>query len=156
MKVAILSLAILAFLSADDKTRVESIVQDISTLRANYEQCQQALDAKNIDAMVPKIDIKKEKVSQCQKTEQELKEYKELLKKEQEKSRVLAQKIDYYSNEKPKTTQVKQKILELEKELKEKNKLLKSKESELISLKKDLNKYLAEIEKIKEKKSNSL
>jgi predicted RNase H-like nuclease (RuvC/YqgF family) len=145
----IIVLAIVSILSADEINRIDSIVHDISNLREKYNSCQRELDSSKLQNITPKLEVQREKISTCQKEKTELKNYKELLKKEQEKNKELAKKIDSSSNENSNNKEINKEIRELEKEIENKNKLLKSKENEIISLKKN-------IKQIKEKNIYSL
>lgn len=140
MKIAVICLAIVSILGADEINRMESIVEDISSLRKNYEQCQKELESKNLQNIAPKIEVKKERISTCQKEKLELKNYKQLLKQEQNKNQVLTQKVELATKENSNITKMDKIILELRKELENKNKLLKNKEKEIVSLKNDFSK----------------
>ena len=150
MKLVIICLAVISILSADEINRIESIVEDISNLREKYESCQKELDlSKTHQTMAPKIEVKKEKTYSCQKEKAEIGNYKELLKKEQEKNKVLTQKIDLATKKNSNKSKIDEIVSKFEKELKNKDELLKNKENEIISLKK-------EIQKIKENKQVAL
>ena len=46
MKILLGSLVLVSFLYADEMQRIESILQDITNLRSDYEKCQASLDSK--------------------------------------------------------------------------------------------------------------
>ena len=141
MKFAIICLAVVSILGADEINRIESIVEDISNLREQYESCQKELDSSKFQKIAPKMEVQKEKISTCQIEKVKIKNYRELLKQEQEKNQNLTQKVDIALKENSNITKLNKTILKLEKELKNRDKLLKNKEKEMSSLKKMFKEY---------------
>ena len=138
MKFITISLALVALLSADEMLRIESILEDISKLRKNYTSCKIELEAKGSQSSVSKTKIPQENNSTCQAQEKELKEYSELLKKEQAKNRILTSKTEPNSKttsheNNPKSAQI---IAELEKMLETQNSTIKAKDNEINALRK--------------------
>ncbi len=86
MKVFIVVMLLVSFLQSDEIQRIESIVQDIAKLRADYKKCQESLNDK--EAM--NIDF-----TEYPKNEYEMKDYERLLKDEKEKNEIL--KAEIYS-----------------------------------------------------------
>lgn len=141
MKLAVLIFMVAAsLLGADEINRIESIVKDITDLRAKYESCQRELDSNKMQTTPLKIEAQKSITDTCKKEESELNKYKRLLKQEQEKNTVLAQKAELSSKENTNISKMSQIIKDLEKELKRKEALLKNKDNQIISLKKDMEK----------------
>ncbi len=152
MKFSMLALAFVSILNANEMARIDAIIEDISKLRDSYASCKSELESKKSHS-TPVLSTQKDNSSLCQAKEGELKEYKELLKKEQQKNSLLTDKIESNTNTKsssntPKENQI---ISELEKMLEDQNRALKLKESEINSLKKEL----AEKTKYKEIPINS-
>lgn len=133
MKFAIICLAIVSMLGADEINRIESIVEDISNLREQYESCQKELNSSKLQKIAPKMEVQKEKV--------EIQNYKELLRQEQEKNQKLTQRIDSSAIEKSNKNKTDKIIAKLEKDLKNRDKLLKDKEKEIVYLKKKFQEY---------------
>lgn len=138
MKFITISLALVALLSADEMLRIESILEDISKLRTSYSGCKTELDAKGSQSSASKMKIPQDSNSTCQAQEKELKEYSELLKKEQAKNRILTNKTEPNSKtspheNNPKSAQI---IAELEKMLETQNNVIKAKDNEINALRK--------------------
>ncbi len=144
MKFSIIALAFVSILNANEMARIDSIVEDISKLRSSYASCKSELESKKSQSTATQ-NTQKDNSSLCQTKESELKEYKELLKKEQSKNSLLTEKIESKTKPTPNSGKENQIISELEKMLENQNQALKLKESEISSLKKEL------IEKVKAK-----
>ncbi|MDO8453551.1 MAG: hypothetical protein Q7S59_03145 [Sulfurimonas sp.] len=141
MKFSIIALAFVSILNANEMARIDAIIEDISKLRDSYTSCKSELESKKSQGTVG-LNTQKDSSSLCQFKESELKEYKELLKKEQQKNSLLTDKIESKTESKlkassntPKENQI---ISELERMLDDQNKALKLKEGEINSLKKEL------------------
>jgi hypothetical protein len=97
----LLALLIFAFsLNANEMKRIEAIVNDITKLRADYEECQR-----------------------------ETKSYEMQLKDERDKNRILLQELNSFKNLYKREIEYKNKILKLENQIKKQEKLLKIKEN---------------------------
>ncbi|MFA6136648.1 MAG: hypothetical protein WC667_01045 [Sulfurimonas sp.] len=144
MKFSIIALAFVSILNANEMARIDAIIEDISKLRDSYSSCKTELESKKSQSTAT-INMQKDNSSLCQAKESELKEYKELLKKEQLKNSLLTEKIESKTKSTPNSGKENQIISELEKMLENQNQALKLKESEISSLKKEL------IEKVKAK-----
>lgn len=140
MKYSIIALAFISIVSASETQRVASMVEDISKLRDDYATCKSELESQSI---IPQT------TSTCRVKASELKNFKELLKKEQEQNSILRKKIELSEKENTKSILEKQKILELEKTVQDQSKLLEMQENKINSLNSAL------LVKTKEKESNS-
>ncbi|MFA6192021.1 MAG: hypothetical protein WC665_06680 [Sulfurimonas sp.] len=137
MKFSIIALAFVSILNANEMARIDSIVEDISKIRSSYASCKSELESKKSQGAATQ-NMQKDNSSTCQAKESELKEYKELLKKEQSKNNLLTEKIESKTKPAPNSGRENQIISELERMLDEQNQALKLKESEISSLKKEL------------------
>ncbi|MCX6077293.1 MAG: hypothetical protein NTW78_10495 [Campylobacterales bacterium] len=144
MKFSIIALAFVSILNANEMARIDAIIEDISKLRDSYSNCKSELESKKSQGTAA-LNTQKDSSSLCQAKESELKEYKELLKKEQSKNSLLTEKIESKTKSTLNSGKENQIISELERMLDDQNKALKLKEGEINSLKKEL------IEKIKAK-----
>ena len=100
MKLLLVVLILSLSLNADEMKRIESIVNDITKLRAEHEGCQT-----------------------------EAKIYSMQLKDERDKNKILAQEMNSFKNLYKREIEYKNKILKLENRIKNQNKLLKVKEN---------------------------
>ena len=113
MKILFVILMMLSLSGADEMTRIEAIVDDITELRADYEKCQKDLKSKGI-------------VSKDSK-------YKKLYAKEKQKNVILKAELDFNSDLAKSNKLLSKRIKELEKQVKRKDKLLKTKDKALKS-----------------------
>ncbi len=79
MKIFFVAILLVSFLQSSEMQRIESIVEDITKLRADYESCQESLKS--------------------EKNEDEIIEYQRLLKDEREKSVILEAELNYSKDE---------------------------------------------------------
>ena len=95
MKRILLSSLICTFLAADEISRIESIVNDITKLRSEYEKCQSELEAK------PKQNIvvtKQVEEINCIEQDSQINSLKYNLKDEKEKNIILQEDIEKIAN----------------------------------------------------------
>ncbi len=85
MKIFFIVVLVVSFLHADEMQRIESIVSDITKLRVDYEKCQKSLKGKE----TIKVNMQKH-----EKNEDEIREYKRLLRDEREKNDILKDEIE--------------------------------------------------------------
>lgn len=85
MKIFFIVVMVVSFLHADEMQRIESIVSDITKLRVDYEKCKKSLDGKK----TIKVDVIKH-----EKNEDEVREYKRLLRDEREKNAILKDELE--------------------------------------------------------------
>lgn len=130
MKRILLSSLICTFLAADEITRIESIVNDITKLRSEYEKCQAELEAK------PKQNIVVTKQTQeinCIEQDSQINSLKYSLKDEKEKNIILQEDIEKIANTQKKEMKLKDNLY---KNLEQKyNDMLLLKNKEIESLK---------------------
>ncbi|EDZ62541.1 hypothetical protein SMGD1_2804 [Sulfurimonas gotlandica GD1] len=120
MKAFLITLLLVSFLQADEMKRIESIVQDITKLRAQYEECKNNLNAK---------ETLKAEVAKPENNVLERSEYQKELKTQRQKNIILIAEVDYLTESSANN----------EKMIKKYEKLLKTKENEILALKKKLN-----------------
>jgi hypothetical protein len=121
MKALFITLLLLSFLQADEMQRIESIVEDITKLRADYEECRNTLKSKEIlKADIIKLD----------KNDSKTLKYQNKLKTQRQKNIKLKAEIQY----------LKEKLVKNENTIKKYNKLLKLKDNEILTLKKKIRK----------------
>ncbi|WP_321778222.1 hypothetical protein [Sulfurimonas sp.] len=119
MKIVIVCLLLVSIFHANEIQRIESIVDDISKLRIDYEKCKQRLsDNKHI-----RPDLVKYKIN-----EEQVQKYKKLLKESKQKNIILKAELDYISSASSGNTQ----------SIKKYKKLLKLKDKEIKDLKNKL------------------
>ena len=121
MKVLFITFLLVSFLQADEMKRIESIVEDITKLRTQYEECQNSLKSK---------DTLKAKVVKPTKKDPKVDEYQKQLKTQRQQNIVLKAEVDYLNGLSDNN----------EKIIKKYQKLLKAKEKEILALKKKLKK----------------
>ncbi|WP_294962298.1 hypothetical protein [Sulfurimonas sp.] len=121
MKALFITLLLLSFLQADEMQRIESIVEDITKLRADYEECQNTLKSKEIlKADIIKIDGNDSKTLKYQKK----------LKTQRQQNIKLKAETQY----------LKEKLVKNKNTIIRYNKLLKLKDNEILTLKKKIKK----------------
>jgi hypothetical protein len=117
MKVLFIAFLLVSFLQADEMKRIESIVEDITKLRAEYEECQNSLKSK---------ETLKAKVVKPIKNDPKVGEYQKQLKTQRQQNVILKAEVDYLNG----LSENNEKII------KKYQKLLKTKEKEILALKK--------------------
>jgi len=111
MKALFIAFLLLSFLQADEMKRIESIVEDITKLRAEYEECKNSLKSK-----------------ETLKNDSKVGEYQKQIKKQRQQNIILKAEVDYLNDFSENN----------EKIIKKYQKLLKTKEKEILALKKKL------------------
>jgi hypothetical protein len=107
MKILFITLLLVSFLQADEMKRIESIVDDITKLRAQYEECQSSLKSKDtLKATVVKsnkneVEYLLESVANNEKI---IKKYKKLLKIKENDILALKKKVSNKAIQTPKKT----------------------------------------------------
>jgi len=99
MKVLFLILLFLSFTKADEMSRIEAIVADITELRTEYKECQKELNSKDTSST---------------------RKYKKLYQKEKQKNTILKAELEYSSALDKSNKNLTKRIKKLEKELKTK------------------------------------
>ena len=141
MKILIASLFIATSIFASEMQRIEAIVEDISKLRYEYDQCQKEL--KN-NGIVSSSSLKLREI----KYKDEVAKYKKLFTDLREENIILSAEVDYLKNSAKSIDNLKNKI-------KAYKKLLKTKENEIKNLKNEFNKKKCKSNTIIKKSDNS-
>jgi len=128
MKIIFITLMLLSFLYSDEMQRIEAIVQDITELRAEYEECQDKLENKT-----------KSKISV---TTSRPDKYEQLYKKEKQKNIILKAELDFQTDLQKSNKILSSRVKELEKQLLSKNNILKTK----VKTKKNQDKICKEVD----------
>lgn len=102
MKLIFVFLMILSLSKADEMTRIEAIVDDISQLRSEYEECRSSLE--NKDAIKTKL--------------KQYNKYKKLYEKEMQKNTILKAELDFKDDLTKSNKILSSRVLELEKQVK--------------------------------------
>ena len=102
MKILLIILLSLSFVKADEMSRIEAIVADITELRVDYNECKKELKNKDTSS---------------------IKKYKKLYKKEKEKNTILTAELEYSSDLDKSNKILSKRVREIEKELKSIKKL---------------------------------
>ncbi len=79
MRVILLSLILSVFIYADEMQRIESIVNDITKLRTDYEECKTELKSQETKKTAPKVFIDKTKEITCKNEKNQIKKLKNIL-----------------------------------------------------------------------------
>jgi len=131
MKIFLWTIAILGVLNADEMQRIESIVKDITNLRADYEKCTQQLKENNNTVLVFETS---DSVN-----EEKLKSYELLLIAEKRRNQLLISQIDEFNSSDVKKTDLQKNIERLEVIVKNQEESLKTKEISINSLRKEIS-----------------
>ena len=98
MKLLFVCVTLVVFLCADEMQRIEAIVNDITKLRSDYNECKTQLKSnKTTIKEVKKIDCSKYK-KELKKYKNTTKKYRKLLKKEKQKNSALKKKMSSMSD----------------------------------------------------------
>ena len=138
MRLLIIVLFIVTSVLADEMQRIEAIVEDISTLRNSYEECQKELSLK------PKT----LEVLSCEKEDKKIEDLQILLQDESEKNTILLKEIGEYKKSSLNIQDLKNQIIDYKK-------LLQIKENENISLKNKITKNKCKPKIIVKKSENT-
>ncbi|WP_373035453.1 hypothetical protein [Sulfurimonas sp.] len=121
MKALFIILLLISFLHSDEMKRIESIIEDITKLRIDYEECQKSLKDK---------EVLKANIVTLKKDDSEIENYRKLLKEQRQKNVLLNAKIDHLNESSSNYSKTIGKY----------KKLLKIKDKEILALKNKLNK----------------
>jgi len=152
VKYIVLSLFLSTLVGANEMQRLESIVKDIETLRADYNLCVRDLDIKNRSKVVLKNDVDAQTNRDLKELKIKMQEYKVLLDDERTKNTLLITKVDTLNkaikNQSPQLTSSDKSNKKYLEDLKAKEKENKIKYEENIN---DLEKKYKNILKTKDK-----
>lgn len=129
MKIIFIILVLLSYLNADEMQRIEAIVNDITELRIDYEECKTELKAEKRAA-------KSADVYTCQKHRDEVVKYKNLYKEEKKKNIILKAETDYNSDLIKSNKSLAKSVKTLEKQIKTQKILSIAKDNEIKKLSK--------------------
>ena len=129
MKILFLAILVVSFLYSDEMQRIENIVNDISKLRVDYEECSKQLKLKESGVVSFKaVESNSDDL---------IDDLKHKLQDEKQKNSILNKELDNYKATSKKSTKVILKIEELEKVVKNQEKALKTKENIINTLEKE-------------------
>ncbi|WP_373004295.1 hypothetical protein [Sulfurimonas sp.] len=131
MKALFVTILLVSFLQADEMKRIESIVEDITKLRAKYEECQSSLKSR---------DTLKANVVKSNKNNPKLDQYEKQLKTQRQQNIILKAEVEYLNESAANNEKIIQKY----------QKLLKTKDNDILALKKKVkNESIQTTKKIK-------
>lgn len=148
MKFFVVTLFIFSSLFANEMQRIENIVNDISKLRVDYEECKSQLALK-------KNSVPSFKANGCD-CDDIRKEYTFIIKDEKQKNSILHKELDEVKLSSANDEKLIQKIDELEKRIQSQNNVLKTKDRIIDDLGIQTIELKNKIAKLKEKYKNSL
>ena len=129
MKIIFIILVLLSYLNADEMQRIEAIVNDITELRIDYEECKTELKAEKRAA-------KSADIYTCQKHRDEVVKYKDLYKEEKKKNLILKAEAEYSSDLTKSNKSLAKSVKTLKKQIKTQKTLLIAKDNEIKKLSK--------------------
>ncbi|MGD9655219.1 MAG: hypothetical protein AB7U44_08485 [Sulfuricurvum sp.] len=163
MRIYLLSAVLCSLLLGDEIQRIESIVNDITKLRSEYDECRRQLDAKTPHVLKSDLVLEEAKPLRCEAEEEEIDTLKRLLEDTRQKNTLLQEELEKANGLFEIEKQHRVKLEELEKSNKEKEKALKIKdaadkktEEDYLALLMEKEKYIIYLEnQIKNKEKTS-
>lgn len=140
MKHYFLSIVLSSLLFGDEIQRIESIVNDITKLRIEYDECRRQLDAKAPHVLQNDLVLKQEEPLRCESEQDEISRLGHLLEDTRQKNTLLQEELEKANKLLEIEKEVRVKLEEREKSNKEQEKALKIKDA---ATKKTEDDYLA-------------
>lgn len=129
MKHYVLSAVLCSLLLGDEIQRIESIVNDITKLRIEYDECRRQLDAKTPSVLRNDLVLKQEEPLRCEAEQDEVKRLSRLVEDMRQKNTLLHEELEKANKSLETEKELRVKLEEAQKANKEKEKALKIKDA---------------------------